>query len=279
MGYIQKRGKNELHDYSYAMAADIAGAIGDRLAALNVVLGRRNLSVKREKSQNGQGVETVVEVTLDYEFIDGDSDEILSVPSYGEGRDSGDKAPYKALTGALKYALIQTFLIATGDDPEEERCDHQPLSTNARRYKRSISAEQAQTLGDLIEQTGTDQAKVLEFYAVSKLEEMTADNYRKARIDSRFLLLGAARLPHVDCYPSSANLVKGGGGDGEATKHVDTQGVERGNWAALSSGWGLGAPPDVGRIYPGDGLSPQACAAGVASAVRAAAAAAAQAHI
>jgi hypothetical protein len=111
-----------------------------------------------------------------------DSDEILSVPSYGEGRDSGDKAPYKALTGALKYALIQTFLIATGDDPEEERSDHQPqpMSTNARRYKRSISAEQTQTLGDLIEQTGTDQAKVLEFYAVSKLEEMTADNYRKA---------------------------------------------------------------------------------------------------
>ncbi len=35
LGYIQKRGKNELHDYSYAMAADIAGAIGDRLAALN----------------------------------------------------------------------------------------------------------------------------------------------------------------------------------------------------------------------------------------------------
>jgi hypothetical protein len=49
VGYIQKRGKNELHDYSYAMAADIAGAIGDRLAALNVVLGRRNLSVKRER--------------------------------------------------------------------------------------------------------------------------------------------------------------------------------------------------------------------------------------
>src|SRR5271170_803495 len=46
VGYIQKRGKKELHDYSYAMAADIAGAIGDRLAALNVVLGRRNLSVK-----------------------------------------------------------------------------------------------------------------------------------------------------------------------------------------------------------------------------------------
>ena len=55
VGYIQKRGKNELHNYSYAMAADIAGAIGDRLAALNVVLGRRNLSVKRDANQYGQG--------------------------------------------------------------------------------------------------------------------------------------------------------------------------------------------------------------------------------
>ena len=106
----------------------------------------------------------MVEVTLDYEFIDGDSDEILSVPSYGEGRDGGDKAPYKALTGALKYALIQTFLIATGDDPEEERPEDQATPTNGERPKRLISAEQAQALGDLIEQTGTELAKVLEFY-------------------------------------------------------------------------------------------------------------------
>ena len=56
------------------------------------------------------------------------------------------------------------------------------------------------------------------------------------RIDSRFLLLGAARLPHLNCYPSSARLVRGGGGDGEATKHGDTQGTKRGNWAALPGG-------------------------------------------
>ncbi len=43
VGYIQKRGRNEAQNYSYAMAADIAGVIGDRLAALNVILGRSNL--------------------------------------------------------------------------------------------------------------------------------------------------------------------------------------------------------------------------------------------
>ncbi len=66
-------------------------------------------------------------------------------------------------------------------------------------------------------------------------------NYFCRRIDSRFLLLGAARLPHVDCYPSSARLVRGGGGDGEATEHGDTQRIERGDWAALPGGGQVGA--------------------------------------
>jgi hypothetical protein len=36
----------------------------------------------------------------------------------GEASDAGDKAAPKALTGAYKYFLRQTFLIETGDDPD-----------------------------------------------------------------------------------------------------------------------------------------------------------------
>lgn len=39
---------------------------------------------------------------------------------YGEGYDKGDKGLYKAYTGALKYYLANTFMVATGDDPEVE---------------------------------------------------------------------------------------------------------------------------------------------------------------
>ena len=39
---------------------------------------------------------------------------------YGEGFDKGDKGLYKAYTGALKYYLANTFMVATGDDPEVE---------------------------------------------------------------------------------------------------------------------------------------------------------------
>ena len=58
----------------------------------------------------------------------------------GEGADPGDKAPYKALTGALKYALLQSFLLATGDDPEDERAD----SRVALGSERVITPEQVQ---------------------------------------------------------------------------------------------------------------------------------------
>jgi hypothetical protein len=53
-------------------------------------------------------------------LTDGETGETLSFQSIGTGADSGDKAAYKAATGALKYALLTGFLIPTGDDPESD---------------------------------------------------------------------------------------------------------------------------------------------------------------
>ena len=38
LGYVQKRGHNERHNYSYVTAADLAGSVGDILAELGVVV-------------------------------------------------------------------------------------------------------------------------------------------------------------------------------------------------------------------------------------------------
>ena len=47
------------------------------------------------------------------------SGEWIDIITPGEGSDSGDKSLNKAQTGALKYALRNTFLIETGDDPDD----------------------------------------------------------------------------------------------------------------------------------------------------------------
>jgi hypothetical protein len=52
--------------------------------------------------------------------IDSDSGEVFAVQAVGTGKDNADKGAYKAYTGASKYVLMKTFLLATGDDPEDD---------------------------------------------------------------------------------------------------------------------------------------------------------------
>ena len=94
----------------------------------------------------------------------------------GEGADTGDKAPYKAMTGALKYALLQSFLLASGDDPEDERGEMRNVPVP----ERPITPEQVRELEALIEETGTELERVLVYYKVSALNDITESAYRRA---------------------------------------------------------------------------------------------------
>jgi hypothetical protein len=58
--------------------------------------------------------------TMHVRFTVTDGAEERQFVMIGEGEDSGDKATYKAMTGAQKYALLKLFLISTGDDPEAD---------------------------------------------------------------------------------------------------------------------------------------------------------------
>ena len=177
LGYIQKRGLNEVHSYRYVTAADIAGAVGDILAELGVVVLPRLQSISHEPARPGRSdSEHLTRVVMSYTFADVDTDEEITVKVAGEGLDAGDKAPYKAMTGALKYALLQSFLLATGDDPENEHADAR-AATSAERV---ITPEQAGELQRLVEETGTELERVLTYYKVSALSELTETSYRRA---------------------------------------------------------------------------------------------------
>lgn len=55
------------------------------------------------------------------------SGETIEIKGMGQGIDSGDKAPGKALTYALKNALLYTFLIPAGlDDTDNDHSDDLP---------------------------------------------------------------------------------------------------------------------------------------------------------
>lgn len=67
------------------------------------------------KSSQFMRIETV------YRFTNIDNPtEYIEVTTYGDGIDSGDKSPGKAMTYADKYALLKAYKIETGDDPDKE---------------------------------------------------------------------------------------------------------------------------------------------------------------
>jgi hypothetical protein len=53
-----------------------------------------------------------------YRFQHAESDTHIDVEVLGDGADTGDKAGNKSMTTSKKYALLQTFLLETGDDPD-----------------------------------------------------------------------------------------------------------------------------------------------------------------
>jgi hypothetical protein len=174
LGYVQKRGHNERYNYNYVTAADLAGSVGDLLAELGVVVIPQLQSISTEPTRSPS--DRIARIVMNYRFVDARTGEELTVRVAGEGADAGDKAPYKAMTGALKYALLQSFLLATGDDPEDERADYR----NGLGSERVITPEQVRELQGLIEETGTELERVLAYYRVSALGEMTEGSYRRA---------------------------------------------------------------------------------------------------
>lgn len=119
--YIQKKGFNKFHKYSYATESDVSERVREELAQ-RVVMMIPNVveSTVREHKNRSNNIEYIVKVRMEFKFIDGETGEELIFHSEGEGQDAGDKGIYKAITGAQKYALMKAFMIPTGDDPEAD---------------------------------------------------------------------------------------------------------------------------------------------------------------
>lgn len=60
-----------------------------------------------------------------------DRDDFVDVPSFANGEDSQDKAPGKAISMAIKYALLKGLMLETGDR-EEERVESEPVNDDRR---------------------------------------------------------------------------------------------------------------------------------------------------
>lgn len=119
---MPKDGHNDFQNYNYLSETQVSLKMRELLNKHGVVFlhSTKQLDLKEWKNaKDAQKFLTVIEIN--YQFIDVESAEILQGTEIGHGEDSGDKGVYKAITGAIKYIFMKTFLIPTGDDPENDK--------------------------------------------------------------------------------------------------------------------------------------------------------------
>ncbi|MFQ7233250.1 MAG: ERF family protein [Enterococcus hulanensis] len=138
---IPKNGHNDFHHYDYALESDIKDVVRKEMAERSLIMIPNELSRSTTQIQSKSGTQQLVTLEIEYTVNDAESGESVKMVGFGDGQDSGDKAVYKAKTGALKYALTSLFMIPTGDDPEK------PLQP-----PKSIDKEQLDAIDSLIEQ-------------------------------------------------------------------------------------------------------------------------------
>jgi len=163
-GILKREGNNQFDRYKYFSEAQYKSLFTELLSSHDLEL-RSTVSdystiEGTEKQANGRIVQ------MEFELIDCETGFSETSKFYGEGFDKGDKAMYKAYTGAIKYYLANTFLVATGDDPEKD-------SPDTKMNVRKISAAQKAVIEK--KYSGDKLQQLLDWAKVKKLDEMTED--------------------------------------------------------------------------------------------------------
>ena len=166
MGILPKGGKNDYDHYSYFSEAQykdlFTGLFSENLLELKFDEVEYSTFDGPEKQANGRMPK------IQFTLYDVETGFYESTTITGEGIDKGDKAGYKAYTGALKYYLANTFMVATGDDPEKDSPESRMNSV--KHEERKASPKQVAILAKHYK--GDNLAKLLAYNDIVKLEDM-----------------------------------------------------------------------------------------------------------
>jgi len=112
--YIQKGEKKVAGQYRYVSHDQVTAALHGPMTKNGIACIPTIMEMKQDGNRT--------EVKLDVAFINTDNPtDRFSVVYYGYGIDTSDKGIGKAVSYGFKYALLKTFCLETGDDPDQDQ--------------------------------------------------------------------------------------------------------------------------------------------------------------
>ena len=150
--------------------------------------------LEKISTYNGKETKTIsqfMRIKTTYRFINIEKpEEYIDIVSYGDGIDTGDKAPGKAMTYSDKYALMKCYKVSTGDDPDKDASDSYNMSNKNQIVNKTANAETQKLITDnIINLFNTWIAKnnidksiidtILNKYGYKSINEVDMENYKK----------------------------------------------------------------------------------------------------
>ena len=118
-----------------------------------------------------------------YRFVNvDDPSDFLDITSYGDGIDTADKGPGKAMTYCDKYALMKAYKIVTGDDPDQDPSPTGNTTALGEAGKPSSNKPTAETLAKA-EELGIKVGNVAIYF--KKKEDEVTDSELKQCIEAK----------------------------------------------------------------------------------------------
>lgn len=153
-GVLKKEGVNTYDKYKYFSEAQYKELFTELLSEVGLELSFTELEYNTfegsEKQANGRMPK------LEFKLTDITTGFYETTVITGEAIDKGDKAGYKAYTGAIKYYLANTFMVATGDDPEKESPDNKMNNKNTSNVVKMATEKQIEMIKKLAKEKGKE---------------------------------------------------------------------------------------------------------------------------
>lgn len=144
---MEKTGWNDFQKYKYSTAGDVLLPVQRACNEQGLIVLADCIESKIELGRAWVIVRLTVANTQTGESLSVTAPRYAEDYSYKDNRPNGDKAVYKAITGAIKYAVRSCFCLPSDDDPE-----HGPQKLMSRPSGRFVTPQNKVDTA-LIEQT------------------------------------------------------------------------------------------------------------------------------
>ncbi len=178
-----KIGEGTKSEYKAVSEKDVLDAVKpveEEIGIYSYPYSRNIIKEERATFQNkfGETENFIIRIKTVYRFINIDKiDEYIDITTYGDGMDSQDKAPGKAMTYADKYALLKAYKISTGDDPDNNKSKELKLT---QKDTQDLQSMYIPKIDALVAETETDYEELLKYFKVKSNVEMTIPQLRQA---------------------------------------------------------------------------------------------------